>query len=62
MNDNDKEQLAALEHILDMTDESDWHLMHATVRNYVAEGKLSKDGEQSYKALVDKKLLERGIK
>ena len=56
----DKEELAALEQILDLTSESDWHLIHMTVRSHVAQGKLSLEGERAYKVLVDKKLMERG--
>lgn len=59
MNDSEKAQLEALEQVLDLTDESDWNMVHATVRDYVAEGKLSKDGEQAYKVMVEKKLMER---
>ena len=59
MTEDDKAQLAAIEQVLDLTHESDWHMMHATVRKYVAEGKLSPEGEQAYKALVDRKLDER---
>lgn len=56
---NDTDTLKALEQVLDLTDESDWHLIHDTVREYVAEGKLSVDGEQAYKEMVDKKINER---
>lgn len=54
-NDN----LAALEYLLDLTDESDWPLIHNTVRNDVAAGKLSAADERAYAAMVDKKLGER---
>jgi len=51
---SDEEVLEALKTILDLTDESDWHLIHDTVRKYVAEGKFTKEGEAQYKAMVDK--------
>lgn len=54
-NDN----LAALERLLDLTDESDWPLIHSTVRSDVAAGKLSAADERAYAAMVDKKLGER---
>ena len=59
MSMNDTDTLKALEQVLDLTDESDWHLVHNTVRKYVSEGKLSADGEKAYKEMVDKKLTER---
>ena len=55
MNDDDA-IIEALDNILGLTSESDWPLIHNTVRQYVAEGKLSKDGESRYKEMVDKKL------
>ena len=50
---SDEEALMALGHILSMVDKSDFHLIHNTVRGYVAEGKLSKEGERAYAAMVD---------
>lgn len=54
-NDN----IAALEYLLDLTDEIDWPLIHSAVRNDVAAGKLSAADERAYAAMVDKKLGER---
>lgn len=45
-----------------MTDESDWPLIHSTVRRDVAAGKLSAADEQAYAAMVDKKLGERAVR
>lgn len=53
------ERLTALEQLLDLTDESDWHLIHNTVRRDVAAGKISAADERAYAEMVDKKLSER---
>lgn len=53
------EQLTALGRLLDLTDESDWHLIHNTVRRDVAMGKLSAADERAYAEMVDKRLGER---
>jgi len=49
----DDENLIALKLVLSRTDERDWYLIHNTVRKYVAEGKLSEEGEKKYKDMVD---------
>ena len=59
MNEKDKAQLDAIESVLDLTGEDDWHLIHNTVREYVAEGLLSREAERIYKNMLDKKLQER---
>ena len=57
--DKEAENLIALKFILNLTDESDWHLIHNTARKYVAEGKLSKEGERKYKDMVNEMLKQR---
>jgi hypothetical protein len=52
-------QLEALSNILDLTNEDDWHLVHATVRKDVAAGILSAASEQEYQAMVAEKLEAR---
>jgi hypothetical protein len=58
----DKARLIALEYILDNIESSDFNLIHNTVRNDVASGKMNKQTEGAYKKLVDKKLKERDVK
>ena len=53
------ERLSALKYVLLMTDEDDWPLIHATVRNEVNNGEISKEEEQQYSQMVDDMLLER---
>lgn len=48
--------IEALEYILNLTNQSDWYLLHNTVRTCVREGKITKDEEQIYKDIVDKKI------
>lgn len=57
ISENEKETLAALNWFLDMTDQSDWHLLHADVRRDVISGKYSGELEVAYKELVDCKLM-----
>ena len=59
MNSDETIALAALEQFLDLTDQCDWRLLHATVRHDVAARKYGRDFEKAYSALVDKKLGER---
>ncbi len=51
--------LTAFEYILKMTDESDWNMIHNTVRDRVKEGRMSKELEKEYKIMVDNKLKEQ---
>lgn len=53
MTNGESSKLEALRQLLDLTDESDWHLFHATVRQDVRDGKLSATFEQAYKSMVD---------
>ena len=55
----DTDTIKALKQVLDLTDEDDWHLVHLTVRKYVAGGRISAETEQAYKAMVDKMRGER---
>lgn len=55
----ERQALAALEKLLDLTDESDWVLVNMTVRSDVLQGKYSAAFEDAYKALVDKKFEAR---
>lgn len=59
MTEDDKTALDALEELLDLTDPSDWHLLHMTVRGDVAAGKYGRDFEAAYRDMVDRKLAER---
>lgn len=59
--ENDKIMLIAIEYLLEMTDESDWHLFHATVRRKIQSGENSREFEKVYQELVDKKLRDRGV-
>lgn len=52
--------LLALGQLLDLTDESDWPLIHSTVREDVARGKYPSEFEKSYQRIVEQKLIERG--
>lgn len=54
-----EDEKTALEQLLDLTDESDWPLVHMTVRGDVQAGKYGRAFEEAYKDLVDKKLSER---
>lgn len=47
--------LLALEQLLDLTDESDWPMVHATVRKDVAVQKYGPKFEAAYQALVESK-------
>lgn len=55
----EKDTLQALEKFLDLTDMSDWHMLHAVVAQDVKSGKYHKDFGLRYQALVDSKILER---
>lgn len=59
MNENDEQSLAAMRQLLEMTDMSDWHLLHNTMRERVRQGELSRDFEAKYKAMVDQMADER---
>ena len=59
MNENEVMALAEMEQFLELTDESDWPLVHMTVRGDVQYGKYGREFEQAYKELVDNKLSER---
>jgi hypothetical protein len=59
MTEDEKTTLAALEQLLDLTDPSDWPLVHMTVRGDVEAGTCGRDFEAAYKALVDRKLAEQ---
>lgn len=59
INENEGLALAVLDQLLELTDESDWPLVHMTVRDDVRAGKYGQDFERAYKALVDKKMAER---
>ncbi len=48
-------KLRALTQLLDLTGQEDWHLVHATVREDVARGELSKTFEEAYSSLVKEK-------
>ena len=56
LTDDERMQLSALEQLLDMTGETDWHLFHNTVREKVAAGVLSREFEQWYATMVDRKV------
>jgi len=56
MTENEKTSLAALSELLDMIDQSDYPLVHSTVRKGVASGEYSKEFEAAYSALVEFKL------
>ncbi len=60
MTDAENLALSALEQVLDLTDEADWPLIHATVRKDLAAGKYGREFEAAYVAMVDKKLAMRG--
>ncbi|MHB1099502.1 MAG: hypothetical protein ACYCZR_08105 [Burkholderiales bacterium] len=53
MTKQEKTALAALKEMLALLDPSDWHLVHATVREDVRSGKYSKEFEKAYKGQVD---------
>ena len=55
----DHMKLEALRQLLALTDRSDWHLIHHTVRDAVEAGMISKDTEIAYKEMVDEKLRKR---
>jgi len=57
--EDDSKVLASLRYVLDMTDCSDWHLIHNTARKYVQDGILSKSGEIMYSEIVDNMLKVR---
>lgn len=55
MTDQENQALDALSELLEMTDASDWHLLHQTVRTDVASGKYTREFETAYKAMVNAK-------
>lgn len=56
MTETETGALSALSELLDLTDVSDWRLIHATVREDVGTGRFSPEFEKAYKGLVDAKL------
>ena len=59
LSEDEQKTLDSLNELLDMVDTEDWNLFHRAFARKVASGEYSKDLEQSYKQLVDKKLAER---
>jgi hypothetical protein len=53
MTNDDIVKLAALQELLSLMDPEDWHLLSRVVREDVAAGKLSKEVEERYAAIVD---------
>lgn len=52
-------KLKAFYVLLLMTHQSDWCLIHATMRSAVAEGEISKAEEEQYRQMVDELLAKR---
>jgi len=59
MNDDENAALAALQQLLDMTDATDWPLVHRTVAEDITSGRFGAEFETAYRALVDKKRLAK---
>lgn len=56
MNEKEEEYLVAFEHLIDMVGKEDYHLIHNTVRNLVADGDVSEEFEKKYSEMIDRKL------
>lgn len=52
-------KLKAFYVLLLMTHQSDWCLIHTTMRSAVAEGEISKAEEEQYRQMVDELLAKR---
>jgi hypothetical protein len=59
VNDDEKMVLVALEKLLDLTDSTDWPLVHAAVRNDISAGRYGREFEAAYGAMVGEKLAMR---
>lgn len=55
------EALQALGSFLDLTDESDWPMIHSVVREDVVQGEYTVNFERAYRKMVDQKLEARGL-